>query len=253
MNTKKITIGIADCAVAAEVMFESTQRLCKEYLCGQNADFTVEITPDDIAFEREKSRAEDLAEGKPARALTDAQLEITALQRKIAEKMFDYNTLVFHGSVVAVDGEAYLFTAKSGTGKSTHTALWRQIFGERAVMVNDDKPFLRITQDGVTAYGSPWNGKHGLGSNIAAPLKGICILERGIENSIQEIPAGEALFMLLQQSNRPMDKRKMPIYMELLDTLSRNVRFYRLKCNQLPEAARISYEAMSGKSIGKTI
>ena len=52
--------------------------------------------------------------------------------------------------------------------------------------------------------------------------------------------------MLLQQSNRPVDKRKMAAYMDLLDRLSRLVRFYRMKCNMNPEAARISYGAMSG-------
>lgn len=217
----------------------------RDYIFSGIPDFSVEITCDDIMLEREKCAREDLAEGLPIRTMTDAQLEATAIQRKIAEKLFDHDTLVFHGSVIAVDGEAYLFTAKSGTGKSTHTALWRSIFSDRAVMINDDKPFLQIKQDRVLAFGSPWNGKHGLGTNISAPLKAICILERGMENRIREIPAKETLFMLLQQSNRPMDKSKMPIFMELLDRLSQRVRFYRMQCNMDPEAAMMSYEAMS--------
>lgn len=210
----------------------------------------VEITSSDIQYERVKAAREDEMEGKTIRQMTDAQLEITALQRKIAEKMFDCDTLVFHGSVVAVDGEAYLFTAKSGTGKSTHTALWRQVFGSRAVMVNDDKPFLHVGERTVTAYGSPWNGKHGLGTNTGAPLRAICILERGQHNEIREIPASEAVFMLLQQSNRPMDRSKMPVYMKLLDGIARNVCFYRMKCNMDPAAAVTAYEAMSGRTFG---
>lgn len=78
-------------------------------------------------------------------------LEETAVYRKIADKMVDYDTFVFHGSVIAVEGQAYLFTAKSGTGKSTHTRLWREMLGDKAVMVNDDKPMLRVTESGVTA------------------------------------------------------------------------------------------------------
>ena len=78
-----------------------------------------------------------------------------------------------------MDGQAVLFTAKSGTGKSTHTKLWRDLFGERAVMVNDDKPLLRILKDGVLVCGTPWDGKHRLSTNCALPLKAICILERG--------------------------------------------------------------------------
>lgn len=124
---------------------------------------------------------------------TDAYLETLAVYRKIAEWMPMYNTLLFHGSVIAVDGKAYLFTAKSGTGKSTHTRLWREYFGERAVMINDDKPLLRITQEGVFAYGTPWDGKHRLSTNISAPLAGICILRRGNDNSIRMITGTRSL------------------------------------------------------------
>ena len=237
-------IGIAGRVAAVSALFESTRDYCGKYLCGGTADFAVAIAPEDLAYEREKSAREDALEGLPVRNFSDAMLEITALQRKIAERLFDYDTLLFHGSVVAVDGAAYLFTAKSGTGKSTHTRLWRQVFGDRAVMVNDDKPFLRITEAGVEACGTPWNGKHGLGENIQVPLRAICILERGEENRIRPIPAGDALFMLLQQSNRPMDPRKMPQYLNLLDQLSVRVRFYRLECNMEPEAVRVAFEGM---------
>ena len=148
-----------------------------------------------------------------------------------------------------MDGEGYLFTAKSGTGKSTHTGLWRELLGEKAVMVNDDKPFLEITESGVIVHGSPWNGKHRLGANISLPLKAICLLERGEENEIESIAPKDAVLMLMQQSCRPMDRRKMPKYPELLDGLSQRVDFYRLKCNMEPEAVKLSYEAMSGKNL----
>jgi serine kinase of HPr protein (carbohydrate metabolism regulator) len=103
-----------------------------------------------------------------------------------------YNGLRIHASAVEVDGKAYLFSANSGTGKSTHTRLWREVFGDRAVMVNDDKPFLRMTEGAVMVYGSPWNGKHGLGCNLSVPLKAVCILERGEENRIEKISAKQA-------------------------------------------------------------
>lgn len=242
-----LCIQIAGKIVKTSAMFESTREFCKNYFSDRNPDFSIEIKEEDIVFEREKSAREDQLEGLPVRHLSDAQLEITAVQRKITEKLFEYDTLLFHGSVVAVDNVAYLFTAKSGTGKSTHTRLWRECFGERAVMVNDDKPFLRITEEGVLAYGSPWNGKHGLGTNICVPLKAICILERGEENRISQIDAKDALMMLLQQSNRPMQPSLMPKYLELIDRLAAKVAFFRLECNMEPEAAIVAYEAMSGK------
>lgn len=239
------TIQIANRTVAVSTNFESTRQYCADYLSGDAPDFSVTVTEKDIAFERTKSQREDALEGIPPRVFSDAYLETIAVQRKITERLFSYDTLLFHGSVIAVDGAAYLFTAKSGTGKSTHTRLWREMLGDRAVMVNDDKPFLEITKDRILAHGSPWNGKHGLGNPISVPLKAVCILERGETNQIKQISSQDAIFMLLQQSNRPMDRTLLPRYMELLDQLSRRVQFYRLHCNMDPEAAKVAYTAMS--------
>ena len=241
----EFTIKVAGLAVAIRALFESSRDYCAGYFCEAKPDISVTVTQEDISLEREKSARTDRAEGIPVRNLPDAQLEITAIQRKISEKLFDHDILLFHGSVVAVDGMAYMFTAKSGTGKSTHTRLWRQLLGDRAVMVNDDKPFLRITDEGVLACGSPWNGKHRLGANIAVPLKAICILERGVENRIAKISAGEALRMLLQQSNRPVNTILLPKYMELVDRVADSVCFYRLQCNMDLEAAQVAFGTMS--------
>ena len=237
-------IHVAEQTIAVSAQYERTQLVCRNHLCDLPSDISISITQSDIDYEREKSAREDMLEGKAVREFSDAYLETLAVQRKVTEELFRYDTLLFHGSVVAVDGEGYLFTAKSGTGKSTHTRLWREVFGERAVMVNDDKPFLRITEEGVYACGSPWNGKHGLGTNITVPLKGICILERGEENRICPITPQEALYMLIQQSNRPRDPGKMPQYLSLLDRLSTGVKFYRLTCNTDPQAAITAYEGM---------
>ena len=113
-------------------------------------------------------------------------------------------------------------------------------------MVNDDKPFLRVTDEDITVCGSPWNGKHRLGRNIAVPLKAICILERGAENRIERISAEKALPMLLQQSNRPVNAAMLPKYMEMLDAVASKIDFYRLQCKAEMEAAEVSFRAMSG-------
>ena len=239
------TIEVANVIFRSEVPISIDISSFSDYFTNSTPNRHIFINPDDIAFERIKAAREDELEGLPVRQLSDAQLEITALQRKVTEALFAYDTLLFHGSVVAVDGEAYLFTAKSGTGKSTHTRLWREVFGDRAVMVNDDKPFLKITDQGVIAYGSPWMGKHGLGANISAPLKGICILERGKDNSIRAISAREALPMLFQQSQRPGKPENLSKYMELVDALANRVSFYRMACNMDPEAAVLAHRVMS--------
>jgi hypothetical protein len=242
----KFTMCAAGRVAAVSTRYPGTLRHCRDYLCDGEPDFSITVTPEDIAFEREKNRRECILEGIPETISHDGYLEALSVQRKLTERLFEWDTLLFHGSVVAVDGQAYLFTAVSGTGKSTHTALWRQLFGDRAVMVNDDKPFLQITEEGVIAWGSPWMGKHRLGANIHLPLKAICLLERGEENRIQQVPPQTMLPILLQQSSRPRDPRNMPRYLELVDRMARNTAFYRLSCNMDIQAAQVAYDAMSG-------
>lgn len=242
---EKFTISLAGICISVHALYESTRTFCKEYLCdSEDAEFVVSISSEDIAFEREKSKKEEVLEGIPVREFPDNYLETLAVYRKICTLFLERNILLFHGSVVAVDGEAYLFTAKSGIGKSTHTALWRQIFGERAVMINDDKPLLKVTSEGVWACGTPWNGKHGLGCNKMVPLKAICILERASDNRICRISGKEALNMLVQQSFRTGEPVGMLQLLELLNQITEKTALYRLGCNMDPQAALIAYEGM---------
>lgn len=239
------TVKIANKAFCVKANFEKTKYYCENYLFQGTEDCLIEITSSDIEFEREQFTNINEIDRIRSDIRSDSYLEIIALQRKITESLFEHNTLLFHGSVVSVDGKAYLFTAKSGTGKSTHTRLWREMLGDRAVMVNDDKPFISVIDGNIVVHGSPWNGKHKLGGNISVPLRAICILERGEYNEIQPIAAAKALPMLIQQSSRPRAAELMPKYMELLDGIAKGVRFYRLSCNMEPEAARVSYMGMS--------
>ena len=239
----EFTIGIAGRVIGVRALFDSTREFCREYLCGGEPDFEVCIVGDDIAFERDKSAREDALEGIPPRQFSDAYLETIAVQRKIAEGLFDYGTLLFHGSVVAVDGAGYLFTAKSGTGKSTHTRLWREVFGDRAVMVNDDKPFLIVGENSVLACGAPWSGKHGLDANVTLPLAGICILERGPENIIRPLPAASALPRLLHETYCPQGREEK--FHSLVERLLENTPLWRMECTKDPEAARVAHGAMS--------
>ena len=244
MMTKKYKI--ADKVIEVTSIYEKVHEYCNDYLTDEPADFSVCITREDIIKEKDKSDSEYAYEGKKSPDFSDTLLEETAVYRKIAEKMPDYDTFVFHGSVVAVDGQGFLFTAKSGTGKSTHTRLWREYLGDKAVMVNDDKPMLKITDSGVTAYGTPYNGKHRLGCNMSVPLKAICILTRGEKNSIVRIDKAEAYAMLLQQVYRPQNHLQMAKTLKLVDRLAANTELYKLACNMDIEAAEVAYNGMKG-------
>ena len=238
------TYKIAERNIVISSLHDEVHRLCIDYLSPDSVpDLVVETTQEDIEYEREKSIREDEIEHIPIRHFSDGYLETLAVYRKIAEKMPEYDTILVHGSCVAVDGVGYLFTAKSGTGKSTHTRLWRQELGERAVMVNDDKPLIRIADGQAVVYGTPWNGKHRLGENISAPLKAVCVLERGKENRIVKAEKSEVYHMLLQQTHRPCDPAMLARTLMLLDNMGK-IGLYKLSCNMDISAAQVAYNGM---------
>lgn len=242
--TKKYRI--ADRLIEITSLYPDIHEYCKDYAADGVPDFSVRITQEDIDFEREKTAKEYAYEGKRAPDYSVGLLEETAVYRKIAEQMPLYDTFVFHGSVIAVDGAGYLFTAKSGTGKSTHTRLWRELLGEKAVMVNDDKPLIKCTDRDIIVYGTPYNGKHRLGNNIAVPLKAVCILERAEKNSVRRTDRSEAYAMLLQQVYRPADREAFTRTLALIDRMCGQVTLYRLCANMDISAAETAYNAMKG-------
>ncbi len=239
---------IAENNIGIRSLFPDVHALCRDYRTDAQPEIFIEVSPADIAAEREQSALTDKREGKPVRAFPDGYLETLAVYRKIAETLIPSDILLFHGSAVAVDGEGYLFTAKSGTGKSTHTSLWMTYFGERAFMVNDDKPLLRCTDGGVIVYGTPWDGKHHRSTNTSVPLKAVCVLERGKENRITPLDRHEAFPLLLQQSYRPSDPALLQRTLALVSRLSAGVKLYRLQCNMELSAAKIAYAGMKGET-----
>ena len=237
---------IADKTIEILTLHPDTHALCAAYRTQGEIDFSVRTAQADVDFERARSAREAEYENLAARTFSDGYLETLAVCRAVAEKMPRYDTLLMHGSCICADGAAYLFTAKSGVGKSTHTRLWREYLGDRAVMVNDDKPFLRITPEGVMACGSPWDGKHHLSSNITVPLRGLCILERAQTNVIRPVTAREAYPVLLQQAYRPMQAAALEKTAALLDRICADTALWRLGCNMDIEAAKIACAAMLG-------
>ena len=225
----------------------SLRQFFKEYESEGEPNFFITITEEEIFREK-------IANSKEGRGQrTKNALELCAIQRRIASTLSYQSILLFHGSAVCVDGQTYIFTAPSGTGKSTHSRLWREMLTDHdVVMVNDDKPFLKVEDGLVTAYGSPWRGKEGLGCKMSAPVKAICSISRGTENVIREATPEEMYSIFYEQSFRPLDKVGTENHLHTLDVLTRSVRLYKLSCDVSLEAARLSYETMAGKISGET-
>ncbi len=228
--------ALADTVFEIDTLWSATHQLLKDYRTDAPADYR--IVTDRADLEAERANAEE-------KRFSDAYYETLAVQRKVSHALLERDILLFHGSALCMDGDGYIFAAPSGTGKSTHARLWRERYGDRVAMVNDDKPFLKIADSGATIYGSPWDGKHRLSSNSSVPLRAIAILERAKENRIEQIDPSEALAALMQQSYREEDAAEIfPLILKLAEL----VPVYALRCNMDISAAETAYEGMSGKT-----
>lgn len=227
---------LAGLTIGIESLYPEVHAMCAPYRTGGSVDFSVATGQAEIALEARKA--------DPGFAFTDSYLETLAVYRKIAEKLPHYGAFLMHGSCVAADGFGYIFSAKSGTGKSTHAALWRKLLGDRAVMVNDDKPLVRCVGDCVKAYGSPWDGKHHLSCDISVPLRAVCFLERSETNRIERLSWDDALPLMVRHVYRPSDPEALQRTMDILGSL--DIGFYRLYCNMDISAAKLAFSAMGG-------
>ena len=242
------TYCFADKRIVVHSIYEEVHTYCREYETDGPADFDVVTSSEDIEYERISSKKSAEAEGRAFGNPSDAYLEELAVYRKIAEKMPFYDTMLFHGSCIAVDGEGYLFTAPSGTGKSTHARLWMECFPGRAEYINDDKPLIKINrEEGSIVYGTPYDGKHRLSSRQSVPLKAIGIIERSMDNHTDRLTADEIRRYyprLLQQMYRPKDYAALTRSVDLLDGMLLTTPVYRICCNMEKDAAKVAFEAM---------
>ncbi len=242
MGENSVTCKFAEITVKINYLHSRFADFCKNYVCSGNADLEITVTEQDIAEERIRSQAEG--------NFPDEYLETLAVYRKFCTAAADYGVILFHGSAVAVDGEAFIFTAPSGTGKSTHARLWRKALGDRVEMVNDDKPLIRFKDGEIYVYGTPWNGKHGLSANISRRLKAVCYLNRGAENSISPLSPREGFPLLLSQTFLPEAEEVCGKVITMVGGLSQSVSLYSLFCNVSQEAALLSYNTMKeGKKV----
>ena len=235
-NERDFRIAVAGHSVAVHALHTRVFSLCKEYLTDLAPDMEISVTESDLESERQ--------EAKKSRSpqQNDAYMETLAVSRKIREKMLAYDPFLMHGAVIAVGERAWLFTAASGTGKTTHIRLWLdQVPG--SYVVNGDKPLIRAG-DPPIVYGTPWAGKEGMFRDTGVPLCGIVLLERGTVNSIEPIALPQALPLLIQQTYRPADRASLARTLTLLGDLASRVPLYRLRCDMRPEAALTAYAAL---------
>ncbi len=225
-------IKIANKVIEINAFNETTKKYCLSFLSEDEPNYVITMTREDL--ENEASNSTD---GK-----VYVNEEISALYRKIADLLVEDNTVVFHSSAICVNGGAFLITARSGVGKSTHSRNLKQYIGEKFKYINDDKPLIKVG-DGITVFSTPWNGKERRGSDISAPLKAVLFLNRGETNTYRKIDNKEEIYIkMLSQIYLPKEKAKREKALKVADNLLKNVNFYEINVTKDIESAKMTYE-----------
>ena len=225
-------IKIANKVIEINAFNETTKKYCLSFLSEEEPNYVITMTKEDL--ENEASNSTD---GK-----VYVNEEISALYRKIADLLVEDNIVVFHSSAICVNGGAFLITARSGVGKSTHARNLKEFIGEEFKYINDDKPLIKVGDD-ITVFSTPWNGKERRGSDISAPLKAILFLNRGETNTYRKIDNKEEIYIkMLSQIYLPKEKFKREKALKVADNLLKNVNFYEINVTKDIESAKMTYE-----------
>lgn len=233
-------IRVADLNIGICAQYSEIVQLCRDYLIPMQEETEFSVGASRKEMEREGASSVE-------RRFRPEYLETLAVQRMISEKLPIYQRFLMHGAVIAYQEKGYLFTAPSGTGKSTHIRLWKEYLGEDVQIVNGDKPFLWVKEEEVLVYGTPWAGKEGWQKNWKVPLAGICFLERGEKNSIRRVLPETELVRLMKQIYLPERAEAAGATLELLNRMLMQIPLYRLECDRSELAVKTSFEAMTGK------
>lgn len=234
----EVKINLANMTVRIEGVYDTLREYCEEYIATdeKTEDFSIVITPADIQRERENGEYE---------RNSDNYIEIIMALLKVADELPGRNKVLMHGAVVAWKQAGYIFTAPSGTGKTTHVRLWKKYLGSDAEIINGDKPILEVREDEIIAYGTPWAGKERLQKNSCVPVKGICFLRQSEKNNIRKLNKSEALVLLLPQIYIMSDSKKAGRTLELFSKMLEWIPVYEFYCNISEQAVRCSFDALT--------
>lgn len=236
-----VKVQLAGIPVQMNNRFPELEVLCRDYLTEEEPVITLSATQKEI--EAERAMQDDI--------FTDGYLETICLYRKLALEMLQHGVFLMHASVIEVDGEGYAFLAHSGTGKTTQTRLWLEYFGNRARVINGDKPLIRVVPEAGTwkfvAYGTPWCGKEGMGCNASVPLKALFLLERSPDPSCVNAPQEYTIDRIFHQMLMPEQPEQMMRLLNMVDKLVRTVPAYCLRCNMKDESVEAAYNAACGR------
>lgn len=215
---------------------EVTTRQAEKYLAKTDFD-----TPDITVTVKPEAIDDYLLRNKTNVLTAEYMLEAGVFYRQL----LNFSGVFIHASAVVYEDKAYLFSAPCGTGKSTHTSLWLELLGEKAYILNDDKPAIRTLPEGIFAYGTPFSGKHDISVPKRVKLGGICFLGRGEENKIWPMDKREAVLRMYHASLRKINSEQLDKEFDVLQKIALNVPIYQMECTPTLDAAKMAVEVMT--------
>ncbi len=248
----KVLVKLAGVPMEICLRYGNNGNFFSEYFTEDDPLLAIEPSDEDMERVRKQMVLSVEKEGIAEPGFEPDFIERNVLHALVAERLVQYDVLLIHGSALCMDSDAFLFTARSGVGKSTHARLWRAVYGDRVKMINDDKPMLQVRDSEVLVWGSPWNGKHHLSANVCAPLKAVASLHRAAENHVSRMTVAEAFSVLRQRAYRSYSPETDMAVLELEKRIMSLVPFFDLWCNMNPEAAEIAYRGLILRDKEKT-
>lgn len=214
-------LNLSDIHLTCKLQFPETAAYFKAFLTESPAHNTPISVPDSLA--------EKYFHECSSTALTAAD-EYHLLHLVISSALLPYRRCLFHGTAFLWQGRAWLFSAPSGTGKTTQFRQWRKLYRDEVRILNGDKPILEFTDDGqIMVHPSPWKGKERWGGMQKAPLGGIIYLQQGKENKIIRMKPQEAVIPIYKQFLfLPETGEAIHAVCRLEDTLLRNIPVWKL-------------------------
>lgn len=227
---------IANIRVDMELYYNRLKKQAVKYLCDDDSKAEITIN---LSKEFYQKRLEE-----------NPHLDIDSIEYIFAGSYFynqilDFDGFLLHSSAICKDNNAYLFSADSGTGKSTHTMNWIKYFGkENITYINDDKPAIRKIDDKFYCCGTPFSGKTNLSKNILIPIKAIIFIKRGLDNSITLMNTKDAISKIFGQTVFTRSFERMEKLLSLLDDLLKVVPVFELTCNMDKSSAKVANDGI---------
>lgn len=237
---------IADLYAQIDVRYPRCSTQLEKYRVNEEGivpDIKYYVTQEMIDAYVESGKDSEIIKDWPQHVIWD-EVEYMLAGQIFYRQLLRFNGMLVHSSAIVKNNKAYLFSGKSGVGKSTHTGLWLKEFGDEVYILNEDKPAVRKIDGKYYTYGTPWSGKTNTNVNRKAELECIVFLGQAEENAIRKVDAKEAFTSLFEQTDRKADGRYMIALMDMMEEIVKDIPIYHLDCNISREAVRLAHDTI---------